>query len=157
MGKRCPACRKPVSADAVICTNCGYDRRSRGRIIIRSDRPEDSPPSPWAWSPAALAAALLLFWIAFFAAATKDPALLPAYRVAALGSAAAAAGVMLIALIRSGMDWEEWALLIYAPEYFLLRAEFEGYTQIVLLTSILAAFGIPFLTMTHAAARGVGP
>ena len=54
MGKRCPACRKPVAQDAVLCTNCGYDRRTRSRVLRRpDDDAQYARPHPLAflWRP----------------------------------------------------------------------------------------------------------
>lgn len=118
---------------------------------------EASPPGPLAYlvSPFSAALVLLTFWGFFFYAATQNPALVAPYRASVLVVGGAAALVMLVEAFRYGVDWDEVFILFSSPEYFFLRGEFEGYTQVVLMTSILAGVGVAFL----AAARtsGVGP
>lgn len=144
----------------MLCTNCGYDRRTRSRVIRRSDDEAGAAaPSPFAflWSPAAVALGLLTAWGFFFFAATRDPALIMPYRTAVFIVGGAAFAVMVIGIIHAGLDWEDWVWFLYHPELFLLRGDYEGYTQVVLMTSILAAGGIPYLVLSRAAAAGVGP
>jgi len=44
-GGRCPGCGVPMLASAVVCTGCGYDRRSGGSVLERAVAPvaEDVP------------------------------------------------------------------------------------------------------------------
>lgn len=153
MAKRCPACRQPVSPSAVICVNCGYDRRTRGRIIRKEGASEPTPPRPWEWllSPMTAALVAILAWGLFFFAAKGDPALTKAYIASVTIIGATLFVVQVVRIIASGLDFHDYLMLWYWPEYFMMSDDYEGYVQSLLMATIVAGIGIPILhlSLTH--------
>jgi len=97
----CPSCGRGLAIDAVICTNCGYDRRT-GRKIGVAGAPPTEPQSPRAGraivarksstTAAAGAApfwqtgwffgvASLAFFVGFYVAASQNTALAAAFQI----------------------------------------------------------------------------
>jgi poly(3-hydroxybutyrate) depolymerase/ribosomal protein S27E len=57
-GAACPSCGSPVTAQQVICTNCGLDLRTGERLTTSLDAPPGSPPPPSEHPPPSLAGRL---------------------------------------------------------------------------------------------------
>lgn len=62
-GPTCPRCGKPLSADAALCTACGYDLRTGRQYNAKPPRPRRNLPS---WRVLARTAALLALLILIF-------------------------------------------------------------------------------------------
>lgn len=73
MAERCLSCRRPLPPDAVVCVSCGYDLRTRTRIIRKEskefDPPTKSTPRGWrsqfACAMYFLAASSAFLWFAW--------------------------------------------------------------------------------------------
>lgn len=97
----CPSCGRGLATDAVICTSCGYDRRTGQRIGVSSAPPTE--PQPLRAGRAAIArkqgsgadsggapfwqtawffgVASLVFFVGFYVAASRNTALAAAFQI----------------------------------------------------------------------------
>jgi hypothetical protein len=79
----CLACGAPLSPGTVVCTGCGYNRRTGQRIATRSlkelrqERPSSGSPAAILLSPAMVGVGLVVLYVGALALALSDEILMP--------------------------------------------------------------------------------